>query len=104
MPPSENYSISFAIDAKEFAKKIFLLGESFLINQFVESMFQFKNGLVNYAFGSALRALLLACCELRNINEGRKVHCEIIKVGSPDSFVLTALVDMYAKCGEVGSY
>nr|POE55707.1 pentatricopeptide repeat-containing protein, mitochondrial [Quercus suber] len=41
-----------------------------------------------------------ACCELRNINEGRKVNCEIIKVGSPDSFVLTALVDMYAKCGE----
>ena len=47
--------------------------------------------------------VLNACCELRNINEGRKVHCQIIKVGSPDSFVLTALVDMYVKCGEVGS-
>uniref|UniRef100_A0A7N2LHL7 NAC domain-containing protein n=1 Tax=Quercus lobata TaxID=97700 RepID=A0A7N2LHL7_QUELO len=45
-----------------------------------------------------------ACCELRNINEGRKVHCEIVKVGSLDSIVLTALVDMYAICGEVGSY
>ncbi|KAL0003761.1 hypothetical protein SO802_011322 [Lithocarpus litseifolius] len=47
--------------------------------------------------------VLKACCELRNIYEGRKVHCQIVKVGSPDSFVLTALVDMYAKCGEVGS-
>ena len=48
--------------------------------------------------------VLKACCELRNINEGRKVHCEIVKVRSPDSIVLMALVDMYAKCGEVGSY
>lgn len=47
--------------------------------------------------------VLKACSELRNIYEGRKVHCQIVKVGSPDSFVLTALVDMYAKCGEVGS-
>ena len=48
--------------------------------------------------------VLKACCELRNINEGRKVNCEIVKVGSPDSIMLMALVDMYAKCGEVGSY
>ena len=41
--------------------------------------------------------VLKACCELRNVNEGRKVHCEIVRVGSPDSIVLTALVDMYAK-------
>jgi pentatricopeptide repeat protein len=47
--------------------------------------------------------VLKACCELRYIDEGKKVHCEIVKVGSPDSFVLTALVDMYAKCGEVES-
>nr|POE50821.1 pentatricopeptide repeat-containing protein, mitochondrial [Quercus suber] len=39
--------------------------------------------------------VLKACCELRNVNEGRKVHCQIVKVGSPDSFVLTALVDIY---------
>ncbi|KAL5826309.1 hypothetical protein ACOSQ4_018106 [Xanthoceras sorbifolium] len=45
--------------------------------------------------------LLKACSELRDIDEGRKLHCEIVKAGSPDSFVLTGLVDMYAKCGEI---
>lgn len=45
--------------------------------------------------------VLKACSELREIREGRKLHCEIVKVGSPDSFVLTGLVDMYAKCREI---
>ncbi|KAA8529376.1 hypothetical protein F0562_033825 [Nyssa sinensis] len=45
--------------------------------------------------------VLKACSELREVDEGRKVHCHIVKVGSPDSFVLTGLVDLYAKCGEV---
>ncbi|XP_061991954.1 pentatricopeptide repeat-containing protein At2g03380, mitochondrial [Rosa rugosa] len=43
--------------------------------------------------------VLKACSEVRDVNEGRKVHCEIVKVGSPDGFVLTGLVDVYAKCG-----
>lgn len=37
-----------------------------MINQFVESRSQFKNGLVNHAFAAALRALLLVvslCCK-----------------------------------------
>ncbi|XP_057509100.1 pentatricopeptide repeat-containing protein At2g03380, mitochondrial [Actinidia eriantha] len=45
--------------------------------------------------------VLKACSELCDFDEGRKAHCQIVKVGSPDSFVLTGLVDMYAKCGEV---
>ncbi|PON79627.1 Tetratricopeptide-like helical domain containing protein [Parasponia andersonii] len=45
--------------------------------------------------------VLKACSELRDIDEGRKVHCKIEKVGNPDSFVLTGLVDMYAKCGRI---
>lgn len=45
--------------------------------------------------------MLKACSELSYLHEGRKVHCEILKVGNPDSFVLTGFVDMYAKCGEV---
>ncbi|XP_057947983.1 pentatricopeptide repeat-containing protein At2g03380, mitochondrial [Malania oleifera] len=45
--------------------------------------------------------VLKACSELRDFDEGRKVHCQVVKVGSPDSFVLTGLVDMYAKCGEI---
>lgn len=42
-----------------------------------------------------------ACTESRDIDEGRKIHCQIVKAGNPDSFVLTSLVDMYAKCGEI---
>ena len=45
--------------------------------------------------------VLKACSELCDFDEGRKVHCQIVKVGSPDSFVLTGLVDMYAKCGDI---
>ena len=45
---------------QELAKRMFPLCESFmLINQFVESRSQFKNGLVNHAFAAALRALLV---------------------------------------------
>ncbi|KAF9626491.1 hypothetical protein IFM89_034425 [Coptis chinensis] len=47
--------------------------------------------------------VLKACTELNDVNEGKKIHCEIVKVGNPDSFLLTKLVDMYAKCGEVES-
>ncbi|KAF6161227.1 hypothetical protein GIB67_009114 [Kingdonia uniflora] len=56
----------FQVDAsmdlalQELAKRIFPLCENFLlINQFVESRLQFKNGLVNHAFAASLRALLL---------------------------------------------
>lgn len=58
--------VTFQVDAsmdlaiQEMAKRIFPLCESFmLIDQFVESRSQFKNGLVNHAFSAALRALLL---------------------------------------------
>ncbi|XP_027151223.1 pentatricopeptide repeat-containing protein At2g03380, mitochondrial [Coffea eugenioides] len=47
--------------------------------------------------------VLKACSGLHDFVEGRKVHCHIVKVGNADSFVLTGLVDMYAKCGEVES-
>lgn len=59
-------AVTFEVDAsmdlalQELAKRIFPLCESFLlIDQFVESRSQFKNGLVNHAFAAALRALLL---------------------------------------------
>ncbi|KAI3696350.1 hypothetical protein L1987_79364 [Smallanthus sonchifolius] len=42
-----------------------------------------------------------ACTEMRDVNEGRKVHCHVVKAGTRDSFVLTSLVDMYAKCGDI---
>jgi hypothetical protein len=46
---------------------MFPLCESYLlIDQFVESRSQFKNGLVNHAFAAALKALLVVgslCCK-----------------------------------------
>lgn len=60
--------ISYDTLMQESSKRIFPLCESYLlINQFVESRSQFKTGLVNHAFASALRALLLVgvwCCKL----------------------------------------
>lgn len=59
-------TVVFQVDAsmdltlQESSKRMFALCESYLlINQFVESRSQFKTGLVNHAFASALRALLL---------------------------------------------
>ncbi|PIN16759.1 hypothetical protein CDL12_10587 [Handroanthus impetiginosus] len=48
-----------------------------------------------------LSIVLKACCELRDVGEGRKLHGYIVQMGTRDSFVLTGLVDMYAKCGEI---
>ncbi|KAG9451785.1 hypothetical protein H6P81_004689 [Aristolochia fimbriata] len=45
--------------------------------------------------------LLKATSELRDLNEGRQLHCQIVKMGNPDSFVSAGLLDMYAKCGTV---
>ncbi|XP_054791979.1 pentatricopeptide repeat-containing protein At2g03380, mitochondrial-like [Prosopis cineraria] len=45
--------------------------------------------------------VLKAACELRDVVEGMKVHCQIVKTNTIDSFVLTGLLDMYSKCGEV---
>lgn len=45
--------------------------------------------------------VLKACSELRDFGEGRKLHGYIVQTGSSDSFVLTGIVDMYAKCGEI---
>ncbi|XP_074309666.1 pentatricopeptide repeat-containing protein At2g03380, mitochondrial-like [Silene latifolia] len=45
--------------------------------------------------------VLKACCMLRYVDKGREVHCHMVKYGSLDSFVLTCLVDVYAKCGVI---
>ncbi|XP_044483375.1 gamma-tubulin complex component 2 [Mangifera indica] len=61
-----DFFVAFHVDPsmdlalQEMAKRIFPLCESFvLIDQFVESRSQFKNGLVNHAFAASLRAFLL---------------------------------------------
>ncbi|KAK4261040.1 hypothetical protein QN277_004092 [Acacia crassicarpa] len=47
--------------------------------------------------------VLKAACELRDVVEGMKVHCQVVKTNTVDSFVVTGLLDMYSKCGEVQS-
>ncbi|KAG6531434.1 pentatricopeptide repeat-containing protein At2g03380, mitochondrial-like [Zingiber officinale] len=47
--------------------------------------------------------VLKACIELLDLDEGKKLHGHIIKVGDPDCFVLNNLIDMYAKCGDMDS-
>ncbi|KAF7809067.1 pentatricopeptide repeat-containing protein [Senna tora] len=47
--------------------------------------------------------VLKAACELRDVVEGMKLHCQIVKTNTMGSFVLAGLLDMYSKCGEVKS-
>nr|DAD31374.1 TPA_asm: hypothetical protein HUJ06_010225 [Nelumbo nucifera] len=64
---------------------------------FYTCMRQCLRELDNIVFSIVLKT----CTELHDIDEGRKLHSHVVKVGNPDSFVLTGLIDMYAKCGEV---
>ncbi|MQM00380.1 hypothetical protein Taro_033120 [Colocasia esculenta] len=48
-----------------------------------------------------ISGVLKACAASNNLSEGEKVHCDVVKVGNPDDFVVNGLVCMYAKCGEV---
>ncbi|WCJ22152.1 Pentatricopeptide repeat (PPR) superfamily protein [Euphorbia peplus] len=43
----------------------------------------------------------MACTKLRLLSQGRQLHGQVTIVGGADSFVLTSLADMYAKCGSV---
>ncbi|ONK68952.1 uncharacterized protein A4U43_C05F17750 [Asparagus officinalis] len=47
--------------------------------------------------------LLKACIKLVDLDEGKKLHCLVVKVGNPDIFLLNVFVDMYAKCGDLDS-
>ncbi|KAJ4895939.1 hypothetical protein Rs2_22733 [Raphanus sativus] len=46
---------------------------------------------------------LKAYTEMHDLNNGKKIHCDIVKAPDFDNIVLTGLVDMYAKCGEIES-
>lgn len=61
--------------------------------------FVWKHGYDDIVFSKALKA----CTELQDLENGEKIHCQIVKVASPDNIVLTGLLDMYAKCGEIKS-
>ncbi|KAJ4905499.1 hypothetical protein Rs2_09157 [Raphanus sativus] len=40
---------------------------------------------------------------MHDLDNGKKIHCDIVKAPCFDNIVLTCLVDMYAKCGEIES-
>ncbi|KAF3597636.1 hypothetical protein DY000_02025106 [Brassica cretica] len=56
-----------------------------------------KHGYDNIVFSIALKA----CTEMQDLDNGKKIHCDIFKMPGCDDIVLTGLVDMYAKCGEI---
>ncbi|KAJ4901195.1 Pentatricopeptide repeat-containing protein [Raphanus sativus] len=59
-----------------------------------------KHCVDNIVFSIALKA----CTEMHDLGNGKKIHCDIVKArGCDDDIVLTGLVDMYAKCGEIES-
>lgn len=74
-------------------------------NQSVESLIIFSQMLYNefvepnrFTFPSVLKA----CAKMRRIEEGKQVHCQIIKRGlglDIDEFIVSNLVRMYAVCG-----
>lgn len=47
--------------------------------------------------------VLKACIRSLDLNEGKKLHCYVIKAGSPDIFLMNVFIDMYAKCGDLES-
>ncbi|KAJ1271856.1 hypothetical protein BS78_06G158100 [Paspalum vaginatum] len=50
-----------------------------------------------------LAVVLSACSRLGALEHGRQVHCDVLKSGfCSGAFCQAALVDMYAKCSEVG--
>lgn len=76
----------------------------YYLNDLYSQLVGFYNCLRKYVRGCdnvVFSVVLKACSELGDIDGGRKVHCEIVKFGSPDGFVMNGLLDMYAKCGEV---
>ena len=53
---------------------------------------------------STFSSVLCACASIASLDKGMNVHGKIIKLGIQyDIFVGTALTDMYAKCGDIGS-
>lgn len=52
---------------------------------------------------STFSSVLVACSRIEDVEFGRQIHCDVVKVGFEDeSYVCTSLLTMYAKCGSVG--
>ncbi|CAK9161777.1 unnamed protein product [Ilex paraguariensis] len=53
---------------------------------------------------STFSSVLCACASIASVQKGKNLHGKVIKLGIQyDTFVDTALTDMYAKCGDIES-
>ncbi|CAN6470154.1 unnamed protein product [Victoria cruziana] len=44
---------------------------------------------------------LKACVQLRSLDQGKQIHCDIAKVGGFDDVVAVGLINMYSECGDI---
>ncbi|XP_062232882.1 pentatricopeptide repeat-containing protein At2g03380, mitochondrial [Phragmites australis] len=51
--------------------------------------------------GVVLSLALKACVRSADFGYGRRLHCDAVKAGGADDFVMNSLVDMYAKAGDL---
>ncbi|KAF3781134.1 Pentatricopeptide repeat-containing protein [Nymphaea thermarum] len=51
----------------------------------------------NAVFSMALKA----CVQLRFLDEGKQIHCDIAKVGGFDDIVAVGLINLYSECGDI---
>ncbi|CAA0828731.1 Pentatricopeptide repeat-containing protein -mitochondrial [Striga hermonthica] len=92
--PNPDFDLCKAMMRRYFMSDLHL--EVIGFYRFMRSRFYVLDNMV-------ISTVLKACTELRDLVEGRKLHGYVVQMGSPDSFVLTGLVDMYAKCGEIST-
>ncbi|KAF9594235.1 hypothetical protein IFM89_028892 [Coptis chinensis] len=71
-----------------------------------EALCFFRSMPMDYALPdqATFVSVLSACVGLAVLKEGRQVHCLVVCTGfNLDEYTCSALVDMYSKCGDVGS-
>ncbi|ESQ32995.1 hypothetical protein EUTSA_v10005367mg, partial [Eutrema salsugineum] len=73
-------------------------------NKESQEVIKFYGFMRNHGYDNIVLSIALkACTEMQDLDNGKKIHCQLVKVPVRDSIVLTGLLDMYAKCGEIKS-
>ncbi|CAN8253647.1 unnamed protein product [Cochlearia groenlandica] len=74
-----------------------------LNNEFVQ-LIKFYPLVKKHCYDDIVVSMALkACTEIQDLDNGKKIHSHVVKVPSFDNIVLSGLLDMYAKCGEIDS-
>lgn len=96
-------------DAKEVFTRLNCPKDVAVYNAFVGGCIQNRQYKEAFAMlrkmrlnGITLTSVLSACSELLNLPYGKQIHCVMIRHGFDSDVVLcNALMDLYAKCGEI---